>query len=164
MRRRGIWQALAVVLIVGLDQLTKALVRGSFALGEKREFLGNILSLQYVCNTGAAWSFLSDHTWVLTVISVVLSLVILVLLVRGAVRHPLAVWSLTAVLGGALGNLIDRVLFGAVTDMFRTEFMDFPVFNVADIFITLGGVAFVVFLVFFYRDGGKKDGEDHEDA
>ncbi len=150
-------QALAIVLIVAADQAVKFLIRTGYALGESHEVIKGILSLTYVQNTGAAFSSLSSHTWVLTALSAALSIAIAAVLIKRVFRHPLAVWSLTAVLGGAVGNLIDRAFLGFVVDMFQLDFFRFPVFNVADIFITAGGVGIVVYLLFIYKGNEQKE-------
>ncbi len=145
--------------LVALDQLTKALVRAKIPLGEELPLLPGVLGLTHVENTGAAFSLFASHTWVLTVISLVVSLLLAAALKKDLFPHPLGRTCLAAILAGAVGNLVDRALFGRVTDMFKTLFMDFPVFNVADICITLGCAALFVYILFFYETSGK--GEEH---
>ena len=156
--------AVLVAALVGVDQLVKYLVVQNIPLGEHVPFLPHILDLTYVQNTGAAFSILSDHTWVLTLISAVVSVVIAAALLRGVIRHPFGVTSLTMVLAGAVGNLIDRALFGFVTDMFDLQFMTFAVFNVADICVVCGGIAFCVYFLFYYDKLEKKEGPHHHDG
>ena len=82
------------------------------------------------------------------------------------VRHPLGQWSLAIILGGGIGNLIDRVRLGYVVDMLDTMFMDFPVFNVADVFVVCGTVCALIYYLAFYSKsdeknwGNKVDGTD----
>jgi len=125
-------------------------------LSEPRPFIPHVLGLNLVTNTGGGWSILSEHTWLLSAVSIVVSAVILFALIRGLVRHPFGVISLAVVLAGAIGNLIDRVRLGYVVDMFQTLFMDFPVFNIADVCIVCGGIAFCVYFAFFYDKWEKK--------
>ena len=126
-------------LLIGADQLVKYLVRAHIPLGESVPFLPHIMNLTYCQNTGAAFSLLSRHTWLLTLVSLML----------------------TVVLAGAVGNLIDRVRFRFVTDMFQTIFIRFAVFNVADICVVLGGIAFCVYYFFFHdKVTGKESGHD----
>ena len=145
------------------DQLVKYLVRANIPLGTSLPFLPGIMELTYWQNTGAAFSLFSEHTWVLTLISAVVSLVILGVLVKRVVAHPFGVASLSVVLAGAVGNLIDRVAFGYVTDMFNFQFMRFAVFNVADVCVVCGGIAFCIYFLFFYDKLEKKEG-DGDDA
>ena len=153
--------AVLVLALVGLDQLVKFLVRAYIPLGGDVPFLPNILQLTYVQNTGAAFSIFSQHTWILTVVSLVVSVALVVLLLKKVFPHPLAMLTLSLVLAGAVGNLIDRALFGYVTDMFQTLFIHFAVFNVADICVVCGGIGFCVYYLFFH---GKGDGHGADSA
>ena len=78
------------------------------------------------------------------------------------VRHPLGVWSLTAVIAGGVGNLIDRARLGYVVDMLECAFMDFPVFNVADCFVVCGTIAALAYYLWIYPNTDAKNWEkDH---
>ncbi len=149
-----------VVILVVLDQLVKFLVRANIPLGGAVPFLPRVMQLTYVRNTGAAFSLFAEHTWVLTLISLLVSVVLAVFLWRGALRHPFGRTALAVVLAGAVGNLIDRALLGYVTDMFETLFIRFAVFNVADICVVLGGIALCVYLVLFYEKYEKREKPD----
>ena len=152
--------AVFVVALVALDQLVKFLVRVNIALGEGVPFLPHILQLTYVQNTGAAFSLFHEHTWILTLISLAASIALAVLLVKRVFPRPFGMLSLSLVLAGAVGNLIDRALLGYVTDMFQTLFMNFAVFNVADICVVVGGIVFCVYYLFFH----DKEEKDHDAA
>ena len=142
---------LLAVVLVAADQIVKVLVRMNIPLGGSVPFLPGIMDLTYLQNTGAAFSLFEEHTWILTGISAASSAVLLVaLLARKGFRHPVGRGILALLLAGAAGNLIDRVAFGYVTDMFRTLFMDFAVFNVADACLTIGCIALAVYAIFFY--------------
>ena len=131
-----------------LDQVTKAIVVSHMALYEELPLLPGFIRLYYVENTGAAFSMLSNHRWVFLLFSLVAMAVILYLLVKYRRRHPLLAVSLSMVLGGGVGNLIDRILNGSVVDFLQFEFVNFAVFNVADIFVTCGSVALAVSILF----------------
>ena len=133
--------ALLVAALVALDQLVKYLVVQNIPLGHHVPFLPYILDLTYVQNTGAAFSLFNEHTWILTLISLVMSVILAVALVKKFFRHPLGRVCLSLLLAGAVGNLIDRALQGYVVDMFNVLFMNFAVFNVADICVVVGGIA-----------------------
>lgn len=141
---------LITILLIVIDQGVKFLVRANIPLGGHVSFLPHVLELTYVQNTGAAFSILSEHTWVLTLFSVIIVLIMVWALRRRVVTHPLGLIPCVMVIAGGLGNLIDRVFFGYVTDMFSTLFMNFAVFNVADICITVGGVWLAVYVLFFF--------------
>ena len=158
--------ALLVLLLVGADQVVKYLVRTHIPLGESVPFLPHIMDLTYVKNTGAAFSIFEEHTWILTLVSLVVSIALCVALARKWItRHPIGRVCLAMVLAGAVGNLIDRALFGFVTDMFQTTFIQFAVFNVADICVVVGGIAFCLYYLFFYEKlEGKEEGHDASGA
>ena len=150
--------ALLAAALVALDQLVTFLVRSNIGLGESVPFLPHVLQFTYVQNTGAAFSLLEEHTWVLTLISLGASILLAVLLFKKVFPHPFAMTCLSVVLAGAVGNLIDRAFLGYVTDMFQTLFINFAVFNVADICVVCGGIAFCVYYLLFH---GKED-KDHD--
>ena len=132
------------VVWVALDQGVKFLVRAAIPLHTSQTFLPGLFDLTYIRNTGAAFSILRSQTWLLTVLSGVAVVVLLVLLLRRAIPSRLGMLSLSLLLAGAAGNFIDRLAFGYVTDMFQTTFMNFPVFNVADIGVVIGGFFLVL--------------------
>ena len=143
--------AILAVLVVILDQAVKFAVRANIALGQSVPFIPHVLDLAYVQNTGAAFSLLESHTWLLTLISALVVLVLCWLTVNGFFRNTLGRVSAALVLAGGVGNLIDRAVFGFVTDMFRTVFIDFPVFNVADCCITVGVPLLFVYVLLYVK-------------
>lgn len=133
----------AAIAIVIADQLLKHWVTVNIALGQVRGFIPGILSLTHTRNTGAAFSMLSEHTWILAAISVAASAVLFYL----TVKKTLPKWerfSVALILGGCVGNAIDRVFLGYVVDMFMVEFVNFAIFNLADVFIDVGAALFVI--------------------
>ena len=142
------------VVWVALDQGVKFLVRAAIPLHTSQTFLPGLFDLTYIRNTGAAFSILRSQTWLLTVLSGIAVVVLLVLLLRRAIPSKLGMLSLSLLLAGAAGNFIDRLAFGYVTDMFQTTFMNFPVFNVADIGVVVGGF-FLVLAVLTAKAEGK---------
>lgn len=151
--------AILAVALVALDQAVKILVRANIPLGADVPFLPYILDLTYVQNTGAAFSLLRQHTWLLTLISAVVVAAMCWLIVKGYFKNALGRWAAALVLAGGMGNLIDRVLLGYVTDMFQTVFMDFAVFNVADCCITIGVPLLFLYVWFYVGKDEKKEGE-----
>jgi signal peptidase II len=147
---------LLAVALVALDQWVKWWIVGHFAIGETAPLIPHVLGLTHVHNTGAAWSVLNQHTWLLSVVSAVVILLLLLVLVSRKISHPVGVFTLTLVLAGAVGNLIDRVRLGYVVDMFQTLFVDFPIFNVADICVVCGGIAFCFYFVLCSEKWEKK--------
>ena len=141
---------LLTIFLIALDQFVKYLVYTNIPLHGSMPFIPYIMELTYVQNTGAAFSILSEHTWLLTLCSLVLSIVLAVAVWQKFFEHPFGRTALTLVLAGAIGNLIDRAFRGYVVDMFHTLFMEFAVFNVADICVVVGGIAASLYYVFFY--------------
>ena len=150
---------LLAAALVAVDQVVKYLVRAGIPLHTAVDFLPG-LDLTYVQNTGAAFSLFSQHTWLLTLLSGVVSVVLVICLGKRVLPHWSGMLALALLLGGAVGNFIDRLLFGFVTDMFRTTFINFAVFNVADICIVCGAILGAVYYVLIYEkhDGRKQNG------
>ena len=145
------------ILLIVIDQVVKFLVRANIPLGDSVPFLPHVLELTYVQNTGAAFSLLAEHTWILTLISVLVVIVMVIALWKKVLTHPLGVVPAVLVLSGVSTlDDIDSIAFGYVTDMFRTLFMNFAVFNVADICITVGAVWLAVYVLFGYEKLEKK--------
>lgn len=146
---------------VVIDQVVKLWVRTNVPY--HLPFLPG-LDLTFVKNTGAAFSLLSEHTWLLTVLSGVVSLVLLVVLVLGVLPQRSGKLALALLLGGAVGNFIDRLVLGYVTDMFAATFIDFPIFNVADVGIVIGGVLLCLYAVRFMGKSDDAQAENTEDS
>ena len=114
----------------------------------------DVFHLTYTENTGAAFSILSDHTWMIIVITAALSLVLLYFVFFKKLR-PAYKLPLLFVAAGGMGNLIDRFLYGFVVDMFDFRLINFAIFNIADVFITIGGIWFLV--TYLFIDKGHTD-------
>ncbi len=149
---RFLYLALFSLGIVAADQLTKFLVVANIPLYADVPFLPGFLQFTYVQNTGAAFSSFEGQQWLFALVFLVFTALIL----WEYFKKPMPFTTfervmIAAVYGGGLGNMIDRVRLGYVVDMIETQFMEFPVFNVADCFITCGGIALVVSLLFFNK-------------
>ena len=115
-----------------------------------------ILELTRVHNYGAAWSSFSGMRWLLSAVTAAILIVVLVLLLRGVVRHPAGRVAGALILAGGLGNLIDRVRLGYVVDMFHFVFWpSYPVFNLADICIVAGAILGAIYYLFLYEKHDK---------
>ena len=153
-----LFMALFVAFAVAADQITKYLVVAHIPLYGHIDVLPGVVGLTYYQNDGAAWSMLAGQQWLFAVIFVVFTLA--VVWEYSKKYFPFSTferWCIAAIYAGGLGNMIDRVRFGYVVDMIQTEFIDFPVFNVADSFITCGCIALIVHLVFFNREFWKEE-------
>ena len=146
--------ALVAAAVVALDQLSKAAARAALVPGEPVTLIPGVMDLSLVFNTGAAFSLGEGAGPVFVlVVAAILALGVWVAAFRTEVPLPIAL-VLGAVAGGGVGNAIDRVALGAVTDFFKTTFVDFAIFNVADIFVTCG---VVVALVLFWRWDAERE-------
>ena len=144
--------------VVVLDQFTKYLTVANIDLYEKLSFIPGILRLTHVRNTGAAFSMFSGMQWLFALVFLFFT----GLLLFEYFKKPMPFskferWCIAAVYGGGVGNMIDRVRWGYVVDMLETEFMEFPVFNVSDCFITCGCIALMVSLIFFNKKFWKDE-------
>lgn len=140
--------AIVTVLVLILDQAVKYWVNINLAIGENKDFIPGLLQLTCEHNSGAAWGLFQDGRWLFIVLTIVACIVILVALSNDIVKGRLGRWMLVLIMAGGLGNFIDRLIYGYVVDMFEFKFMSFPVFNVADIFISVCGVIFCIWLLF----------------
>jgi signal peptidase II len=151
-RLRLLFYGLFVALILVADQITKLLVLNKIPLFGQVKAIPGLFHLTYVQNTGAAFSSFQGMRWMFVGIFLVLTAVLLFEYFKKPM--PFATFDrfcLAAIYGGALGNVIDRVRLGYVVDMICVDFTDFPVFNVADCFITCGSVLLLVHLFFFNK-------------
>ena len=155
---RFLYYVLFTAAVVGLDQFTKYLTLANIPLHTEVPFIPGFLGFTYVRNYGAAFSSFQGQQWLFAVIFAAFT--------AGVIweyrKNPLGFnkferWCIAAIYAGGLGNMIDRVRFGYVVDMIQTKFMDFPVFNVADCFITCGCFAMLFSLFFINKAFWKEE-------
>ncbi len=148
--------------LLALDQWTKFWTVDNFAApaaaniysttDPAKPLLPGLVELTRIHNYGAAWSSFSGQKWLLIGVTAVLLTVMLVLMARKVVRHPLGLMACTLIFTGGVGNLIDRVRMGYVVDMFHFEFWpSYPVFNVADICVVIGAIFGSVYYLWLYE-------------
>ena len=170
MQKRYLPPVLIIAGILVADQLTKWLVRATMAVGETRPFLPHLMQFTHVQNRGASFGILAGNRWVYMLLSAAALVVMGVLLFKYVSRHPLLTTALAFLIGGGAGNMIDRLFVTdamgnkVVTDFFEFTFVDFAVFNVADIFITFGAVLLGVYIVFFEGKVEKRLKEQAEES
>ena len=141
--------AILTVVLVALDQLVKYLVLQNIPLGGHVPFIPYIVELTYVQNTGAAFSSFQGMIWLFAVIFALLTAGIVWEYKKQALGLTKTEWwCIAAIYGGGLGNMIDRVRLGFVVDMIETRFIDFPVFNVADICVVCGAILMFIYIAF----------------
>ncbi len=135
-----------VLLAVVLDQLSKHWIVSNFDLFESHVIIDNFLSITYVRNTGAGFSILEGKMLFFYVITIISMVVLGYLFVKSDEKDYLQRISISMIVGGALGNFIDRLLMGYVVDFISVLIFgyNFPVFNIADSFLTIGAILFVL--------------------
>lgn len=164
-------EAIIVIVAIALDQLTKYIVVQNIYMSTA-EFIPGVVGFAYCENTGAAFSFMDNSTWLLTIISMVMFAVLIYAMIL--MRKSKAPWQVNACLamiaGGAVGNLIDRLFLGYVVDFIELQFMSFAVFNVADCFVCVGVALLVAYLLLtkkgrkFFKEFDKPKKEEVDSA
>ena len=153
-----LFMILFVAVITAVDQLTKWLTVANIPLFSQVEAIPGLFHLTYVQNTGAAFSSFQGMQWLFILVFAAFTVGIFWEFSKKRLPFTtLARWCLVAVYAGGLGNMIDRLRLGYVVDMIALDFMDFPVFNVADCFVTCGCILLLVHLTFFNRKFWKED-------
>ncbi len=147
-----------------LDQITKLLVVHNIPMGTFAPGLKGVFRLTYIENKGAAFGILSEHRWIFMVLSAIAIAAILFFLWKEKPKSLLVQLSLGMILGGGIGNMIDRVFRGAVVDFIDLEFMRFYVFNVADSFVCIGCALLILYLILSEIQEKKKKKNSGADA
>lgn len=141
----------AIVLIVLLifDQALKLWTTNNivFQVGEKTLIPG-VIGLTNWHNEGAAFGFLPNFRWLFVVLCIAFCVAVIMLIYKKIISGKFAKWAAVVTMAGAIGNAIDRLINGYVVDMLEFKFFSFPIFNLADCFITIGGVAFCLCILF----------------
>lgn len=135
---------LIALALVGIDQYIKYLTLENIALHEVKEFLPGLMSLTYIQNTGAAMSILEGKMMFFYIVTVIVIGSIVYMFYKYGKEQPLFSTALAFILGGAVGNFIDRLRFEYVVDMFKLEFINFPIFNFADAALTVGVILMMI--------------------
>jgi len=152
-----LYAIVAIVLLI-FDQALKLWVTNNIVLNVGTvELIPGVLHLTKLHNYGAAFSFMQNYRWFFVVLCVLFCAVIIYLMAKNIINGRVARWTAIFVMAGALGNCIDRIINGYVVDMLEFDIINFPaVFNLADVFITVGGVIFCICILI---EKPPKDGE-----
>ena len=152
--------SVCAVLFLVADQISKHLVASSFQLGESRPVIDGFFDFTYIQNNGGAWGVLSGYTWLLVAMTVVAMLVCFTLLLKANSKRKLLFWSISLILSGGVGNMIDRVFRGGnVVDFIHLQFIEFPIFNIADCAVVIGAGLLLLHFILDFAQSGKKSGE-----
>lgn len=158
--KRNIFAFAAIVLLCLLDQFTKYLVVSNMRLGETIPIIEGVFQLRYIRNDGMAWSLLEGKQIVFVIVTPIVIFFLakmFIMLPENKKYTPIRLISIFLI-AGAMGNLIDRIwggkvlCKGSVVDFFDFCLINFPVFNVADIYVSLSVVALFIFMIFKYKE------------
>lgn len=141
--------------LIGLDQLVKAWTVSHIELDTVRDFIPGLMSLAYLRNYGAAYSILQNQQWFFTIVTIAVMIVLTWYFIKQINGKFWTLFSLSLIMAGGLGNFIDRVRLGYVVDMFHLDFINFPVFNVADVCLTVGVGIFCICILKEETNGSK---------
>ena len=163
---QALFMAIFAALVVVTDQITKYLTVSNIPLRGEASFLPGFLNFTYFQNDGAAWSILEGQQWLFILLFLALTVAVIWEYRKKALPFTtFERWCIAAVYAGGLGNMIDRVRLGYVVDMIDLDFWPltgFPIFNVADCFITCGCIALLFHLVFFNRKFWKDEKKENK--
>lgn len=161
-----LYAIIAAIILIG-DQWLKYWVTVNITLSTgEAALIPGVVKLVNIHNSGAAFGLLGDAAyarWLFLGVAALFIIVIIVVLAKHMFKSRFANWCAVLALAGAVGNCIDRALYGYVVDMFKVEFMNFAVFNVADIFLVVACLAFIIYLIVDIFRGGKSDDNDGEE-
>ena len=138
---------ISILLLILLDQAVKGYVVKEIPLGGMRRFIPKVVSLTYLKNSGAAFSMLENQQWFFAIITLIAMGAAFVYLYRHIKGSLWLLLGLTLIISGGIGNFIDRLRQGFVVDMFHLDFMNFAIFNVADIYLTIGVGLLLIYLL-----------------
>lgn len=152
MKKKYIIVSIVFIILLAIDMLTKYFFTDVYNL----VIIRNVVSFYYKENTGASFSILEGHTYLLTILSALLIVAIIIFDIFHKSKNKLYTVSLALILSGAIGNLIDRLIFGYVRDFIRLDFVNFAIFNVADSCLTIGAILFCIYILFFTQPKKSK--------
>lgn len=139
---------LAVVILSAADQLIKFAVERDLQPIESMDFIKGFIGWRYVRNTGAAFGSFSDSTTLLSVFTAIVIVAGIAYILFGKIKSKVALTALTMIIAGGTGNLVDRIFRGYVVDFIEVQFVNFAVFNFADILVTVGAFILIAYFIF----------------
>ena len=150
------------VILIAVDRITKKWAAQALASGDIA-VIDKVLYFRYTENTGVAFSMFSDNRWVLVGITSVMLIVALAFFLSGKIKDKLELFALSLIIAGGVGNLIDRLSLGYVIDFIDVRIINFAIFNVADMCITIGAIL-VCIAAFAAEKREKREQESKQKA
>ena len=143
-----------ICLLVMIDIVSKIIISLLMDVNDQVVIISNFFNITYVRNTGAAWSFMAGETWLITLISGLIIIGLLLYIKKNKPINKLEKYGYSLVLAGAIGNFLERIFIGSVTDFldFKIFNYNYPIFNLADCFIFLGVLLLIIY-TWRYSDG-----------
>ncbi len=159
MKKNSILACISILLLIGLDQFVKFLITSHMALYDTKPVIKQVFHITYIQNKGAAWGSLQGKRYFLLAITILVLAFLVYFYVRMLKLNKYKDLRILFifVFSGAAGNMIDRIRLGYVIDMFDFRLINFPVFNVADIYVTCSMIILLVFILFKYKDNELDD-------
>lgn len=146
---------IAAILIIVVDQISKYLIVSNMTLGDSVSIIPGLLDFTYSHNDGMALGIGSSaFRWIFIIVTIAICSVLIYLMTKPQFKHKLFYASTACVVGGGIGNLVDRIFNGYVVDFLALSFFP-PICNIADYFITAGTVMLMIFIVFYYGKTSK---------
>ncbi len=149
-----ILQALVFAVLLVIDQVTKVVARNTLTNGKSVYIIDKVLCFHYLENRGSVWGILQGRINFLLIVSLILFIVLVYVYVKipKEKNYLYLLWIDVAMIAGAVGNTIDRIVFGYVTDFIYVEIINFPIFNFADCCITVSAVCTVILILTKYKN------------
>ena len=145
--------------LVGIDQWLKLLAKEFLKPGETTPLIQDVLHLTYLENRGAAFGMMQNKKWLLVWATAAVLLILILAVMAGKIKGTFPLFSVCTIIGGGIGNLIDRVYRGYVIDYIHVKIVNFAIFNFADICVTVGTAMLIFYLLFHELLGRKKTAE-----
>ena len=154
MKKNSILACISILLLIGLDQIVKFLITSHMALYDTIPVIKQVFHITYIQNKGAAWGSLQGKRYFLLAITILVLAFLVYFYVRMLKlnRYKDLRILFIFVFSGAVGNMIDRIRLGYVIDMFDFRLINFPVFNVADIYVTVAAFLLVILILIYYKE------------
>lgn len=152
-----------IILSIAIDLITKAVVAGNMAVGQTIPIIKDVLHITYVKNVGAAFSMLEGKMTLFYIITPIALIIFIWYLIKNRKHSMFQNILLSLIIGGTIGNFIDRIIFQYVRDFIDVRLINFAVFNFADICLTIGVILFVIYLIIeIVKETKNKNNEGRE--
>ena len=147
---------ICIFIFLAIDIASKLLISNLMDIYDSIVVIRNFFNITYVRNTGAAWSIFSDKTWFVILLSFIIIVILFIYIYKNKPKFLIEIMGYSMILGGAIGNFIDRIIYGYVIDFldFSIFGYNYPIFNLADTFIVIGVILLLVYM-WRYKDGNK---------